>query len=202
LILIKPSFAILSYTEDALRLIERAGRTCYEMVRERGHLSVIEHVSLTVKFIVDRGFTHELVRHRLAAYSQESTWYCNYGSKKHGGELTFVIPSWSTIRPGTYAEEHYPFPVSTGGNRWFRHMRACERCYLDLIAEEGWTPEQARSVLPNSLKTEIVMTANFREWLHVFALRCSPAAHPQMREIMAPLHDACRKDWPAVFAEL
>jgi len=215
MILVKPSFEILSCTDDALRLIERAGRACYksedlitedsaekfvEMVSKRGHLSVIEHASMTVRFVIDRGFSHELVRHRLAAYSQESTRYCCYSKDKFGSQVTFVIPPWVSIEPGEYflGEPVARQKLDVAGLAWIGALANCETAYLAAI-QAGWKPEQARSVLPNSLKTEIVATMNFREWLHVFGLRCSPAAHPQMREIMVPLRDECRSRWPAVF---
>ena len=218
MILVKPSFIILNYTDDAEKLIELAGRTCYksegritddsaadfvEMIRKRKHHSVLEHASATVKFIVDRGVTHELVRHRLAAYSQESTRYCDYR-----GEVEFVIPPWVGIRPGNWQ-------TITELEHWFKTEKRCERdwaagllwCIEMLRAEtaykslrdKGWVPQQARSVLPNSLKTEIVMTANFREWMHVFELRTSWAAHPQMREIMVPCQEEFERRWPSVF---
>jgi thymidylate synthase (FAD) len=202
--LIRPSYEILAHSASPNELIERAGRTCYksedkitqnsarnfvEMISKRGHLSVIEHASMTVKFIIDRGVSHELVRHRLASYSQESTRYVNYYKK---GQITYIIPPWIDIKEGEYT-----FPY-TEENPWIISLLECEDHYNELI-KIGWKPEQARSVLPNSLKTEIVMTANFREWSHVFKLRCSDAAHPQMREIMIPLQKECQKHWPEIF---
>lgn len=216
MILIKPSYEILAImieeiAGEPLKLIELAGRTCYksedkitadsskkfvQMVIKRGHHSVIEHSAMTVKFIIDRGISHELVRHRLCAFSQESTRYCNYK-----GGVTFVIPPWVDIGPGEYLhkiDERY------GGNitniTWAQHMLDCEYKYIRLLSSGfNWTPQQARSVLPNSLKTEIVVTANFREWRHIFNLRCSEAAHPQMREIMIPLRNEMATKIPEIF---
>jgi len=198
-----------------LNLIEIAGRACYglnnkitpdssakfaEMILKRGHESVIEHSAMTVKFIIDRGVSHELVRHRLCAFSQESTRYCNYK-----GGVTFVIPPWvklsensneydegTAIRlnPGdTWDDESYV---------WTWQMYRAEQAYLKLL-DLGRSPQQARSVLPNSTKTEIVVTANFREWRHIFKLRCDIAAHPQMREIMIPLLAYCKEIIPVIF---
>lgn len=212
--LVKPSFEIIASTPAPLGLLELCGRTCYKsegkaaegtavpfvgsLIR-RGHESVIEHASLTVKFIVDRGVTHELVRHRLAAYSQESTRYCNYGK---AGHVTFVIPPWLEIEPGEYDCSTDAFGRhGTAGRRWGVAMLAAERTYLDLL-DFGWSPQQARSVLPNSLKTEIAMTANLREWRHVFRLRTAAAAHPQMREVMVPLLAECQRLIPVVFDDL
>jgi len=216
MILVKPKFEILACTDEPLKLIELAGRTCYksenlitgdssekfvEMVAKRGHLSVIEHASITVRFVIDRSFSHELVRHRLAAYSQESTRYCSYAKEKFGSQITFVIPPWVKIEPGEYfINENTGESFDFASHEWLEAMAFSERTYMELI-KLGWKPEQARSVLPNSLKTEIVMTANFREWLHVFDQRCSQAAHPQMREIMIPLRDECLRRWPAVFGK-
>lgn len=201
-------------TNDPEQLIEMAGRTCYKSedgitsdsarkfvakIAKRGHFSVIEHAVMTVRFICDRGVTHELVRHRLCSFSQESTRYCNYSKQKFGGgQLTFIIPPWVDLEPGEY-HELGPNPLKEGDADWFRAMSYAEECYLRLI-DLGWSPQQARSVLPNSLKTEIVTTANFREWEHIFQLRCASAAHPQMREMMIPLASECKEKWPSVFA--
>jgi thymidylate synthase (FAD) len=183
--IISPSYEILYMLEpyDILKSIERIGRTCYKSednitndsakgfvkrLIKSGHESVIEHINITVKFICDRGVSHELVRHRLAAYSQESTRYCNYS-----GELTFIKPLF-------WDEKSIEF------RDWKYAMQEAEKYYMNLL-RYGARPEQARSVLPNSLKTEIVMTANLRQWRHVLRQRCSKSAHPQMREIMLPL---------------
>lgn len=213
MILVKPSFEILAVMDcsNPILLIELAGRTCYKtedkithdsaekfvkMIKDRGHHSVLEHSALTVRFICDRGVTHELVRHRLCAYSQESTRYCNYK-----GGVTFVIPPWINVNPGKYSGgEFYKKGLSRAELNWLDVMFNSEDYYIELLNDE-WSPQQARSVLPNSLKTEIVVTANFREWNHIFTLRCSKAAHPQMREIMIPLRNRCRKLIPVVFED-
>lgn len=202
---IPPSFHILAMPDgdEALRLIEAAGRTCYksedrvtshsarEFVRRiiaSGHHSVIEHATAAVRIVCDRGVTHELVRHRLASFSQESTRYCNYAQGRFGGEIT-------VIRPYFWREDEAAYQV------WREAMAAAEAAYLRLL-ELGARPQEARSVLPNSLKTEIVMTANLREWRHVFELRCSGAAHPQMREIMLPLLMTFEERLPGFFEDL
>lgn len=183
--------------------MEAAGRTCYKSehlisddsapkfigrIIGSGHHSVIEHATLSVRFICDRGVTHELVRHRLAAYSQESTRYANYSQERFGREI-------SVIRP-IFWPRHTPAYES-----WKAAMEAAESAYLDLL-DAGARPEQARSVLPNSLKTEIVMTANLREWRHVINLRGSKAAHPQIREIILPLLDELHVRLPVFFDDL
>jgi len=222
MILVKPSFEILNCldgfgADDPFEIIEIAGRTCYKSelkkgdweetkrfvsnLIKRGHESVIEHFSVTVKFIVDRGVSHELVRHRLCSFSQESTRYCNYS-----GGVTFVIPPWVNIEPGEYESINtytaYVGDLKLADAAWFEQMYKAEKCYQMMLKTFGWTPQQARSVLPNSLKTEIVMTANLREWRHVLKLRTSQAAHPQMREIMVPLLVEFRKLIPVVFDDL
>ena len=206
--LIKPSFEILEImrTAEALQLIEQAGRTCYksedkitntscisfvQRLLKLGHESVLEHSAITVKFIVDRGVTHELVRHRLVAYSQESTRYCNYK-----GGVAFILPCWMKDYKD-YGEHNFPFEYHV----WFQAMERAESNYINLI-NIGWTPQQARSVLPNSLKTEIVATANFREWRHILKLRTSKAAHPQMREIMIPLLKELKGQLPIIFDDI
>ena len=165
--------------EAILALIERAGRTCYKSeckitpdsshafvkrLMDSKHESVLEHASISVRIICDRGVSHEIVRHRIASYSQESTRYCNYGK---ADEITVIEP------PGMTPEQK---------KCWEYAMDACESSYL-MMLHHSTTPQIARSVLPNSLKTELVMTANLREWRHFFKLRTSKAAHPQMREI-------------------
>lgn len=203
--IIDPSFEILAMPEGeaALRIIELAGRTCYKSedkiaagtapqfvarIVGSGHESVIEHSSATVRFVTDRGVTHELVRHRLAAYSQESTRYANYARDKFGSEIT-------VIRPPFWSEDAPAYRI------WKESMEAAEKAYLALTAA-GAKAQEARSVLPNSLKTEIVMTANFREWRHVFKLRCDTAAHPQIRQVMLPLLAEFSRRVPVLFDDL
>lgn len=234
--LVRAGFEILTplNRETVLKSIEVAGRTCYKsedkiteasasdfvkMIVGRGHLSVIEHQSFSVRFICDRGVSHELVRHRIASFSQESTRYCNYSKDKHDNQLTFVIPSWinethtyswlPNIKEGIYPIEWKnklgncdsdPFPEHSPASRWFWACALSERDYQRLI-KEGWLPQQARSVLPNSLKTEIVITANLREWKEIFRQRCQLAAHPQMREIMLPLQKVLQAILPEIFGD-
>ncbi|MBR0155927.1 MAG: FAD-dependent thymidylate synthase [Clostridia bacterium] len=200
--LVSPSFEILNppKREEVLRHLELCGRVCYKsedkmteesasrMVRmliERGHESPIEHFSISVRIICDRGVSHEWVRHRVASYSQESTRYCNYSNAKFGSELTFIKPYFA--EPGS--------PLFT---EWEKAMENAENSYFAML-KEGAKPEDARSVLPNSLKTEFICTMNLREWRHFFALRCAPAAHPAMREIAIPLRDAFRELLPELF---
>ena len=203
--ILSPSYKILFMEngDTILNRIEAAGRTCYKseekitpgssksfvkQIIKSGHHSVIEHVNITVKFICDRGVSHELVRHRLAAYSQESTRYANYSKDKFENEITVIKPVFWAKGSKEYS-------------KWENGMENAEKSYLDLIAE-GARQEQARSVLPNSLKTEIVMTCNLREWRHVLNLRCSKAAHPQIREIMLPLLTEFHKNIPVIFDDL
>jgi len=201
--IIKPSYEFEDF--DALRIlenIEKAGRTCYKsegkitdgsaerfvsMVIERGHESVLEHEKISVRIICDRGVTHEIVRHRIASYSQESTRYCNYGKGKFGNEITVIDP-WPYIHGAAYSV-------------WFAAMGQCEQQYLKLL-EMDVSPQLARDVLPNSLKTEIVCTFNLREWRHFFRLRCSKAAHPQLRQISIPMLREMMERLPAVFQDI
>lgn len=218
MLLCKPTATIEAFTCSPTQVIEAAGRTCYRSegkagpgtaddfcrkIRKRGHLSVFEHASFTVRFVTDRGVSHELVRHRLAAYSQESTRYCDYGRQG----VAFIIPPWVIAEPGSYSLGESGIvgpdgePVGSGdlgGDFWLRAMIDAEETYQGL-RQAGWSPQKARSVLPNSLRTEIVMTANAREWRHVFGLRTSKAAHPQMREVMEPLAAEFARRWPALF---
>lgn len=204
--IIKASAEIIAATDNLEQIIELAGRTCYksedritedsahefiERIKNFKHESVLEHGAITVRFVVDRGVSHELVRHRLASFSQESTRYCNYGKDKFGNEITVIDPEPA-------------FGVMFSGYRketWWRLCEEAEKAYFAMITR-GATPQEARSVLPNSLKTEVVMTTNPREWRHVFAVRCHRDAHPQMREVMVPLRDEFAHRWPALFGDL
>ena len=190
-----------------MKTIERAGRTCYKSehnisdgsaerfiasIIKRGHESVIEHEKITVRFICDRGVTHEIVRHRIASYSQESTRYCNYANDKFGNELTFIKPCFwdETTEDGKAKME-----------LWKKSMQNIEDEYNKLIAL-GAKPEEARSILPNSLKTEIVVTMNLRSWRNFFKLRTAPAAHPQIRQIASALLDDLKIQLPVIFGDL
>lgn len=190
-------------SSDIMKHIERAGRVCYKSenniskgtdekfirnILERGHESVIEHVSLTFKIVCDRGVTHELVRHRIASYSQESTRYCNYSKDKFGNELTF-------IRPCFWEESSLKYQL------WKRSMEQVEVNYFELL-QEGALPQEARSVLPNSLKTEIFTTMNLREWRHFLKLRTSKSAHPQMRQIALMIYDILLEKLPVLFGDI
>lgn len=203
--IINPTFEVLGKVDplEILRTLELCGRVCYKseglinansaepfikQLIKSGHESVIEHEKITVKIICDRGITHELVRHRIASYSQESTRYCNYSLDKFDNELTF-------IRPFFWDESSDEYAI------WKRQMESVEKCYISLI-EAGAKPEQARSILPNSLKSEIVVTMNLREWRHFFKLRTSSRAHPQMREISVAIFNEFKKMLPIVFEDI
>lgn len=188
------------------KFIEKIGRVCYKSedlitdesaskfvkgIIKSGHETVIEHVSISVRFICDRGVSHELVRHRIASFSQESTRYCNYSKDKHNNEITFIEPCfWERQTP------HY--------FEWIDTMEILEESYLRMI-KNGAQPQQARAVLPNSLKTEIVMTCNLREWRHFFKLRAlgtTGKPHPQMLELTIPLLKEFAELAPVIFGDL
>lgn len=202
---IPASFEIMGQVDGQAMLanIERYGRVCYKSeggitpdsagpfirrIVRSGHESVIEHEKLTVRFICDRGVSHEIVRHRLASYSQESTRYCNYAKDKFGNELTFIRPCFWEEGSPAYA-------------LWEKQMRSAEEAYIALL-QAGATPEQARSVLPNSLKTELVATMDLREWRHFLRLRTAARAHPQMRELALPLLRKLQELLPPVFEDI
>ena len=134
------------------------------------------HEDVSVKFICDRGVTHEIIRHRPASFCQESTRYCNYSKDGFGGEIT-------VIKPMSFDCSDSPYRI------WKRSCENAETAYFDLL-DEGCTPQEARDVLPNSLKTELIMTAPLMEWCHFFNLRMSPAAHPQTQEVASYAYDA------------
>ena len=138
--------------------------------------------------------SHEIVRHRIASFSQESTRYCNYSKDKFDNQLTFILPEWLQA-------DHENQDVSHGYLIWYDAMIDSEENYKQLL-NNGWTPQQARSILPNSLKTEIIITANLREWRTIFKQRTSKAAHPQMRELMCPLLDELKEKLPVIFDDI
>ena len=203
--IISPSVEILSAVDgrEFLKRLEIVGRTCYKSENlitdtsaetfvgkliARGHEAIIEHESISVRFICDRGVSHELVRHRVASYAQESTRYCNYSKAQFNSEITVIKPCF--LVEGTEAYR-----------QWEWTMRRAECAYFDLL-DIGLSPQEARCVLPNSLKTEVVMTANLREWRTVLRLRCSKAAHPQMREVMLMLLEKLQNLIPVVFDDI
>lgn len=212
MIVVKPSIEILTATdyETMLKKIERIGRVCYKSedkikadsaegfirgIIKHGHESVIEHESISVKVTCDRGVTHEIVRHRIASYSQESTRYCNYTSDKFSNQISCI-----DVATG------FSYDLNDEADRkkwdiWNKAMEAAEMYYFQMI-EAGAKPEEARSVLPNSLKTEIVMTMNMREWRHFIRLRGSRAAHPQIREIANLIREEFVGRYPVFFADL
>lgn len=199
--IVDPSYEIM-HVPDAgfvIRHLELAARTCYKSedkikqnsaekllsrVIESGHESVIEHSSLSVRLICDRGISHELVRHRLCAFSQESSRYCRYGNG-----ITVIRPVNVDPRVINCCDHHLPSYLADLDEKtmlWCRAMSAAETSYIDLL-NAGWSAQEARSVLPTCLKTEIVVTANIREWRHIFTMRCAKPAHPEMRRLMLPL---------------
>lgn len=143
-----------------------------------------KHRHLAVKFTVNRAITHEIVRHRPCSFLQESQRYCRYADNKFGGEVTFIKPMF-------YEEGTREFEL------WTRAMELTERIYLELL--ETSTPQAARTVLPNSCKTELIVYANLVEWKHIFKLRTTKAAEPSMREVMIPLHQEFKQRFPQIF---
>lgn len=203
--IIKPSIEVLDEINgnEILRKIEKIGRVCYKSeeritnesskvfignILKSGHESVIEHEKVSVRFICDRGVSHEIVRHRIASYSQESTRYCNYSKDKFGKEIT-------VIKPLFWEEDSDEYKI------WYDAMLHAEQAYQGLI-QMGAKPQEARSILPNSLKTEIVVTMNLREWRHFFRLRTASNAHPQMREIANMALDKLRQEIPIIFDDI
>lgn len=203
--IIKPYHEIMTPIDGVqiLKHIENCGRICYKSehkitedsyltfaknIVKRGHEAVIEHCSLSVKFVCDRGVSHEIVRHRMASYCQESTRYCNYSKNDFQGEITVIEP--------IFLEQY-----TDGYSMWEEACQNAERAYFKML-DWGCSPQEARAVLPNSLKTEIVMTANLREWRHFLKLRTSRAAHPQIREIAIPLLNELKERIPVIFDDI
>lgn len=206
---------------EELQRIEIAGRTCYKsedkispdgesakrfvkMIIDNGHEAMLEHSSLSVRFICSRGVSHEIVRHRLFSFAQESTRYCNYSKGKFGGECTFIVPpdqEW-----GVNTDEYEDITIIKGNPDylkwyWYESMDEAEDNYMFLL-NGGWSPQEARDVLPNALKTEIVVTGNYREWRHFFKLRTDAAAHPHIRLLAKDLLEDVKMRIPVVFDDL
>ena len=207
---------------DELQHIEKIARVCYksedkieedgssakrfvQMLLNNGHEAMLEHSSLSVKFIVDRGVSHELVRHRIASFAQESTRYCNYSQDKFGNQLNVI-----SIAPGIQLDnkmstqtklETKPGTIQAIINEWFKAMEDAEEHYMRML-QLGATPQIARSVLPNSTKTEITITANYREWRAFFKLRTANVAHPEMRQVTIPLLNELKGLIPVVFDDI
>lgn len=232
---------ISPYGTLELEQIERAARTCYKSedkiteqgesakkliknLIKNGHEAMLEHSQLSVKFICDRGVSHELVRHRMASFAQESTRYCNYGNEKFGKAITCVLPfkfhgANTVLTEDEIRELYYE---THGASRsieiyskvmdlpdielayalWRLSCAEAEETYFSLLDDLGWSPQEARCVLPNNLKTEVVMTANYREWRHILKLRTDKAAHPQMRELMVPLLKELKERIPVIFDDI
>lgn len=208
--------------DTILQKIEAAGRTCYKSeikttsspegsaddstkkfvsnILKRGHLSVIEHVSISVKIVCDRGVSHEIVRHRLASYSQESTRYCNYSQDKFDSEITVIYSCFfDDSLPGEGSLE--PDPRCSQYSIWADQCEAAEKAYFAMLSA-GAKPEEARSVLPQSLKTELVMTCNLREWRHFLKIRGSKEAHPQIRIIAEMILKEFKEKIPVIFDDM
>ena len=204
---IQQSYEILTDLSDSmsmLKSIECAARTCYKSENNitdtscitlckslisRGHEAMLEHTQLSVKFIVDRGISHEIVRHRLFSFAQESTRYCNYSKDKFGKEIKVIAP-----------EDLMPV-LTPSYNIWLTSCKQSEKAYFDLL-ENGVKPEIARCVLPTSLATEIVVTGNIREWRHFFNLRTSNFAHPQIRSLTRQLLGELKSKIPVLFDDI
>ena len=200
-----------------LQHIEKIGRVCYKsedritedgdsakkfvkMLIEKGHEAMLEHSSLSVKFVVDRGVSHELVRHRIASFAQESTRYVNYSKDKFGGECRFI-----DLRPGIMLDNKgknmTAYEIELIMKEWMEAISDAEKHYLNML-NLGTTPQIARSVLPHSTKVEIIVTANYREWRNFFKLRTAETAHPQKREVTISLLKKLKELIPIVFDDI
>ena len=203
--------------KEELQMIEKIGRVCYKsedlimedgesakkfvaMLIKNGHEAMLEHSNLSVKFIIDRGISHELVRHRIASFAQESTRYCNYAKDKFGSECNFI-----DITPGIKLDNKMKSmetsEIALVLEEWEKAMEDAETHYMKML-ELGATPQIARSVLPNSTKTEITVSANYREWRNFFKLRIPKTAHPQMREVTIPLLKELKEKIPVIFDDI
>ena len=208
----KPSVEIIDMEDydKIVKKIEKIGRVCYKSegsitddsaerfisnILKRGHESVIEHEAVTVRMVCDRGVTHEIVRHRIASYSQESTRYCNYAGDKFGNQISVIDIACGFHYDLTKENDKAKYDA------WAEAMENAEQSYFKMLAL-GASPQEARSILPNSLKTEIVMTMNLRSWRNFFRLRLDHHAHPQMREVAAIAFEEFKTRLPIFFADI
>ncbi len=221
MLMVKPSIEFFDINTRGLSLIERAGRTCWKsedkigpgtnekfvkMIMEFGHEAILEFGWLCYKVICDRGVTHEIVRHRLYTYAQESTRFCTYTN----GVTYIIAPWWQQFGEGEYIVHPGSRPevqingtmiaVDSKYRNFLFVLQECEREYIAML-HNSFSAQQARAVLPNALKTEICMAANLREWRHFFKMRCSPKAHPQMQEIAYMILEDAQRRFPIVFDE-
>ena len=196
-------YILNSYSKIFIDFTNSYITTNYRVLIENNWLDDLKYISepylfhtkrTTVKFICDRGVSHEFVRHRVFSFAQESTRYCNYTKDKFNNELTFIIPCWiKDLEEGNYyAYCEYHHSKNDASKRWFDSCMSSEFVYTNLI-EEGWKPQEARTILPNSLKTELIMTGFDSDWQHFFELRCAPNAHPQAKELADMLKDKFNK---------
>lgn len=190
---------------EVLKKIEKIGRVCYKSedritdqsserfiksLLKMGHESVIEHVTLSVRIVCDRGVSHEIVRHRIASYSQESTRYCNYSAEKFDNELTFINPCFWDKDEDSIKKE-----------LWIDTLENIEKNYISLL-NMGASPQEARAILPNSLKTELIMTLNLRSWRNFLKLRTDKAAHPQIRQVSEMILKMFKENIPVIFDDI
>ena len=196
-------YILNSYSKIFIDFTNSYITTNYRVLIENNWLDDLKYISepylfhakrTTVKFICDRGVSHEFVRHRVFSFAQESTRYCNYTKDKFNNELTFIIPCWiKDLEEGNYyAYCEYHHSKNDASKRWFDSCMSSEFVYTNLI-EEGWKPQEARTILPNSLKTELIMTGFDSDWQNFFKLRCAPNAHPQAKELADMLKDKFNK---------
>lgn len=228
--LIKPRVEILDRIDgdQVIADITTAARTCYksEDVRtkekdkalvkrliESKHEAMLEFSDVTVKFTTSIGITREIIRHRLSSFANESTRYCNYNKDKFNSEITFIIPSYLDIPEGNYTywdsdwvdmdkmKIQLPADDKNTVSNWLFALNHAETTY-QILSNKGWKAEQAREVLPMSTKSELCMKANLREWRHFFELRCSTAAHPDIRVLALDLLKQMHEKIPVIFDDL
>lgn len=219
MLLVKPSATIdpdMRSGDEILRRLRLKANTCYkpekvspksdyefmkDLVHNKKHTSVLRHEQASVKLVCSRSMSHQIVRHGLAHFLQESQRYCNY-SKKNNRELVIVLPFYlhDIIEEGLF-KPFSLFPNNIAACMWLRHMLDSEECYHSLI-QSGWKPERARGVLPNDCKTEVEMTANLEEWRHIFKQRADSHADESMQYLMRPLLAEMKKRIPIIFDDL
>jgi len=207
------------YKEKILKNLEKIGRVCYKseskvtensyenfikMIIDKEHYSILEHETVSVLVVCDRGVSHEIVRHRIASYAQESTRYCNYAKDKFNNQITIINPvgmKLPTFIDFDYAYLDLYFEQGKIDKFKYDYMKTLldiEGIYMRGI-EEGFSPQIMRSILPNSLKTEIWMTMNLREWMHFFKLRTSEKAHTDMQRVAKKIQACFINMLPEIF---
>ncbi len=227
MIILKQRIKSIEYSPDTYNKIALAARTCYKSEDKSnsetdknlvkgltlsGHHAMLEFADMTIKVICNRGISHQILRHRIASFAQESTRYCNYSSNKFDNQIRFILPYWCNlpvdlnekIKNRHFVDSEIFNDFCALGASYKKWIESCQRCEQDYFFSLGYglKPQDARDLLNHSVKTELNIKANMREWVHIFKLRCSKKAHPQLKSLFEPLLWKMQEEFPEIFISL